>query len=155
MLRLWQSYTDFNEAYKTFRQNKTLDTAELRDQEHLNNLYRQASELLRNNPRVQGTSIQSFFGTYYTAVSYLRQRLCFSKPRSCFRARANGRTWSNHRDCWCPTKTPFWRSHEYCDCNGWIARTTVHIPRTSAKCNRCRFRDGRFAESQQCDGIGI
>lgn len=58
MLRLRQSYTDFNEAYKTFRQNKTLDTAELRNQEHLNNLYRQASELLRNNPRVQGTSIQ-------------------------------------------------------------------------------------------------
>lgn len=40
MLRLRQSYTDFNEAYKTFRQNKTLDTAELRNQEHLNNLYR-------------------------------------------------------------------------------------------------------------------
>lgn len=52
---LRQSYNQFSEEYSTFRQKQTLDTAAIRQQEHLNNLYRQASELLRNNPRVQGT----------------------------------------------------------------------------------------------------
>ena len=58
MTRLRQSYALFNEEYRTSKQKSTIDTARLREQEHLNNLYRQASELLRNNPRVYGTSIQ-------------------------------------------------------------------------------------------------
>ena len=55
---LKQQMAELRSGYSDYRGENTLTNREIREQEHLNNLYRQANDLLRNNPKIKGTSYQ-------------------------------------------------------------------------------------------------
>lgn len=58
MQKLKDTQVKYNEAVRDSKLSGQIDTAQIREQEHLNNLYQQASKILRENSRVRGTSVQ-------------------------------------------------------------------------------------------------
>lgn len=57
--QLKQQMAELRSGYSDFKGNNAQSNRMIREQEHLNNLYRQANELLRNNPKIMGTSYQN------------------------------------------------------------------------------------------------